>query len=88
MLAISKLTDHDDYTIMMMLCFKELTSLGGPIQLTDLLVPIKPKYQDLTRYFFQNGCEAVDAFSQDWGHDNHWICPPVCLLIRVSKHME
>ena len=36
----------------------------------------------------QNGCEAVDAFSQDWGHDNNWIYPPVCLLMRVLKHME
>ena len=34
--------------------------------------------------FFQTGCAAVDAFSQDWRHDN----PPVCLLIRVVKEME
>ena len=38
--------------------------------------------------FFQTGCAAVDAFSQDWRHDNNWICPPVCLLIRVVKEME
>ena len=70
------------------LSFKELTCLGGPTPLTDLLVPITLRYQDLTLRVFQNGCVVVDAFSQDWGHDNDWICPPVCLLIRVVKYME
>ena len=70
------------------LSFKELTYFGGPTPLTDLLVPITLRYQDLTLRFFQTGCVVVDAFSQDWGHDNDWICPPVCLLIRVVKHME
>ena len=70
------------------LSFKELTYFGGPTPLTDLLVPITLRYQDLTLRFFQTGCAVVDAFSQDWGHDNDWICPPVCLLIRVVKYME
>ena len=70
------------------LSFKELTYFGGPTPLTDLLVPITLRYQDLTLRVFQNGCVVVDAFSQDWGHDNDWICPPVCLLIRVVKYME
>ena len=70
------------------LSFKEFTYFGGPTPLTDLLVPITLRYQDLTLRFFQTGCVVVDAFSQDWGHDNDWICPPVCLLIRVVKHME
>ena len=70
------------------LSFKEWTYFGGPTPLTDLLVPITLRYQDLTLRFFQTGCVVVDAFSQDWGYDNDWICPPVCLLIRVVKHME
>ena len=65
--------------------FKELTFLGGPILLTGSLVPIMLNYQDLTRDFFRT---VVRAFPQDWGHDNNWICSPVCLLIRVLKHME
>ena len=27
-------------------------------------------------------------FAQDWGYDNNWLCPPVCLIVRVLKHME
>ena len=37
--------------------------------------------------FFQSGCEAVDAFAQNWGYNN-WLCPPVCLIVRVIRHME
>ena len=40
---------------------------GGPILLTGLLVLIMLNYQDLTQDFFQNGCEAVDAFFQIGG---------------------
>ena len=52
--AMSKLIDHDDYTI------------------------------NDERDFFQNGCAAAPRL----GHDNNWICPPVCLLIRALKHMK
>ena len=38
---------------LMMRSFKELTIFGGPILLTDLLVPIMLGYQDLTRDFFR-----------------------------------
>ena len=37
----------------MMQFFKELTSFGGPILLTDLFVPIMLKYQDLKQDFFR-----------------------------------
>ena len=38
--------------------------------------------------FFQLGCKAVNAFSRDWGNDNNWLCPPICLIVRVLRHME
>ena len=67
------------------LSFKELTYFVGPTPLTDLLFPIALRYRYLTLRFFQAGCVAVYAFSQDWRHDNDWI---VCLLIRMAKHTE
>ena len=67
------------------LSFKELTYFGGPTPLTDLLFPMALRYRYLTLRFFQAGCVAVYAFSQDWRHDNDWI---VCLLIRMAKHTE
>ena len=38
--------------------------------------------------FFQPGSEAVDAFCQDWRFSINWLCPPVCFIARVIKHLE
>ena len=32
------------------------------------------------------GSEAVDAFTQNWQHDNNWLCPPVGLIAKVLQH--
>ena len=29
-----------------------------------------------SKYFCPNSC-GVDAFTEDWGYENNWICPPV-----------
>ena len=50
--AISKLIDHDEYAINDA-TFKRIDHFWGPILLTDLLVPIMLKYQDLPRNFFR-----------------------------------
>lgn len=71
----------------MMPSFKELTIFGAHT-VDRFACSYNAKVTRFNTRFFQNGCEAVDAFSQDWGHNNNWICPPVCLLIRVLKHME
>ena len=46
-----------------------------------------PSYQDLTS-FFQPSSKAVDAFCHDWRFNNNWLYPPVCLIVRVIKHLE
>ena len=38
--------------------------------------------------FFQPGSEAVHAICQDWRFNNKWLCLPVCLIVRVIKHLE
>ena len=72
----------------MKLSFKELTYFWGPHTVDRFACSYNAKVPRFNTRFFQAGCAAVDAFSQDWGHDNNWICPPVCLLIRVVKYME
>ena len=32
------------------------------------------------------GTEAVDAFTEHWGGENNWWCPPLCLVPRVLRH--
>ena len=38
--------------------------------------------------FSQPDCEAVGAFFQVLRYDNNCLCLPVCLIVRVLKHME
>ena len=83
--ALSKLTDHDDYTINDAI-FQIIYLFGGPHFVGRYACSYNAKIPRFSARFFQICCVAVDAFSQDCGHDNNWICPPVCLLIRVVKH--
>ena len=85
--ALSKLIDHDDYSINEAI-FQRIDLFWGPHTVDRFACSYNAKVPRFNTRFFQAGCAAVDAFSQDWGHDNNWICPPVCLLIRVVKHME
>ena len=32
------------------------------------------------------GCEAVDAFAQNWSIKNNWVCPLVSMIIPVIHH--
>ena len=29
--------------------------------------------------------EAIDAFTQDWSHDNNWVCPPPSDCFKTMK---
>ena len=61
-----------------------ITSSGVLVPLTGSPVATTPSCLDLTIRFFQLGCEV--PVSQNWGYDNNnWLCPPVCLIVRVIR---
>ena len=84
---ISKIVDFDDYAINDSI-FQSIDDLWGPHSVDRFACSYNAKLPRFNSRFFQPGCEAVDAFAQDWGYDNNWLCPPVCLIVRVLKHME
>ena len=85
--CISKLVDFDDYGLNDIV-FQGLNHLWGPHIIDRFSCSYNAKLPRFNSRFFQPGCEAVDAFAQYWGYDNNWLCPPVCLIVRVIKHME
>ena len=85
--CISKLVDFDDYGLNDIV-FQGLNHLWGPHTIDRFSCSYNAKLPRFNSRFFQPGCEAVDAFAQNWGYDNNWLCPPVCLIVRVIKHME
>ena len=54
---------------------------GSPAAVTPSLLVLTPG-------FFQPGTEAVDAFTQDWEHENNWLLPPVSLIVRTINHLK
>lgn len=85
--SISKLIDFDDYALSDVI-FQQINSFWGPHTVDRFACNYNAKLPRFNSRFFQLGCEAVDAFSQDWGYDDNWLCPPICLVVRVLKHME
>ena len=85
--CISKLVDFDNYGLNDIV-FQGLNHLWGPHTIDRFSCSYNAKLPRFNSRFFQPGCEAVDAFAQNWGYDNNWLCPPVCLIVRVIKHME
>ena len=74
-------------TISASLLASTITSSGVLALLTGSPVATTASCLDLTVRFFQLGCEA--PLSQNWGYDNNnWLCPPVCLIVRVVRHMK
>ena len=84
---ISKLIDFDDYELNDVI-FQGLDELWGPHSIDRFACSYNAKLPRFNSRFFQPGSEAVDAFCQDWGSNNNWLCPPVCLIVRVIKHLE
>ena len=40
-----------------------------------------------SRFYCKEAC-ATDAFTQDWGHQENWLVPPLYLIIRTLQYME
>ena len=74
-------------TVSASLLVSTITSTGVLVLLTGSPVATTPSCLELTIRFFQLGCEA--PFPQNWGYDNNnWLCPPVCLIVRVIRYMK
>lgn len=71
-----------------MMLFSKTWPFWGSHTVYRFACSYNPKAPRFNSRFFQTGCKAVVEFSQDWRHENNWICPPACLSIRVVKHME
>ena len=86
--SISKLVDFDDYAINDSV-FQSINDYWGLHTVDRFACSYHTKLPRFNSRSFQLGCEAAEAFSQDWGYDNNWFCPRfVLVIVRVLKHME
>lgn len=82
----SRLVDADDWGVSTEY-FDFVSELWGPFNI-DRFANINNR--KTTRYnakYWNPGCEAVDAFTQDWAGENNWLVPPICLVCKTIKHL-
>ena len=82
---LSKHTDYDDWTTSDEF-FQELNADWGPYTIDRFASSKNNKIRRYNSRFWNPGCEAVDALTQDWSGENNWLVPPVFLISRVIRH--
>ena len=84
---ISRIQDFDDWEIQEHF-FNYLSNLFGPFSVDRFADYENKKCDRFNSRFWNPGCEAVDAFTQNWKNDNNYLVPPVQLIPRTIKHLE
>ena len=77
---LSKIVDFDDWSVKDSY-FRAVDSIWGPF--ANSVNAKVPRFYSL---FFQPGGLGVDSLAFDWGAENCWLVPPVCLIPRVLMH--
>ena len=83
---ISKMIDHEDWGVTVEF-FNYIDALWGPHTIDRFANCNNAKIARFNSLFWTVGCEAVDAFSQNWCNENNWLVPPIYSVLRVLKHM-
>ena len=84
---ISKYIDYDDWKMSRRL-FEILDGIWGPHSIDRFANTKNTHTRRSNARYWSPGCEAVDAFTQDWSKDINWLVPPVYLAPKVIRHAE
>ena len=84
---ISKIADLDDYTLHDEL-FNYIDTIWGPHSCDRFACHYNAKLQKFNTRYFQPGTDGVNAFTQNWSHDNNWLFPPPYLLIKAINYAK
>lgn len=67
--------------------FEFINELWGPYTIDRFANFTNVKLNRFNSIFWDPGCEAIDAFTQNWRNDNNWIVPPIDLVARSTSHV-
>ena len=84
---ISKHVDYDDWKTSAE-CFRIWDNMWGPHTVDRFANDKNRKVIRFNSKYWCPGCEAVDAFSQDWHGDTNWLVLPVYLASSTIRHAE
>ena len=78
--------DYDDWELALGF-FRQLDELWGPFTVDCFATHYNKKVSKYFSRFWNPGTAGVDAFFQDWLHENCLVVPPVVLLSKVLIFM-
>ena len=83
----SKLRDTDDWSIDHQ-TFQDIDDRFGKFTIDRFADNVNTKLPRFNSKYFCPNTGGVDAFTEDWAHENNWVCPPVSLIGSVFRHMR
>ena len=83
----SKINDTDDFSIDDY-SFHTLNAKYGPYTLDRFADNFNAKVNRFNSKYFCPHTLGVDAFTEHWGGENNWICPPVSSIGAVFRHLK
>ena len=84
---LSRIVDYDDWQLNPMI-FSSLDSMFGPHTVDRFVNSHNTHLWRFNSRFWNPGSEAVNGFTVNWAGKNNWLCPPVCLIPSVLRHMQ
>lgn len=83
----SKINDTDDFSIDNY-SFSILNTKYGPYTFDRFADNSNTKVSRFNSKYHCPNSSGVDAFTENWGYENNWICPPISLIGAVFRHMK
>ena len=84
---LSCIYDADDWGLSP-LSFHRIDLAWGPHSIGRFVNHVNAKLLRFNSRIWNAGAEGIDAFLMDWAGENNYVCPPVCLFLRVLLHMR
>ena len=83
----SKLRDTDDWSIDIQ-SFTDIDERFGAFTIDRFADNLNTKLPRFNSKYHCPNTSGVDAFTENWAHENNWVCPPVSLIGSVFRHMR
>ncbi len=83
---LSRIIDPDDWSLNRDV-FVMLDRQFGPHTIDRFASYYNSQLPRFNSRFWNPGCEAADAFTQNWHLENNWVCPPASIVLSAVRHM-
>ena len=81
---VSRIIDFYDWQLNPQI-FCQLDGVWGPHTIDQFASPYNAQLPRYNSWYWDPGCEAVDAFSMSWAWEVSWLVPPLHLICHIFQ---